>query len=391
MEVFTMTKIYKFLETKLIHAGEPEPRIEGAVSMPIFQSVNYEYTGGSDYHSLKYIRLSNTPNHVALHRKLAALENAEDALVTASGMAAISTTLLTVLSAGDHLLVQDCIYGGTHDFITKDFSAFGIEFDFVDLDAPESWKSKLRPNTKAMYVETMTNPLLQVGDLQGAVEFCRSHRLVSLIDNTFASPLNFRPSEWGFDMSLHSCTKYLNGHSDIAAGAVIGRSALVDRVKHRLDHLGGSLDPHAAFLLHRGMKTLAVRVKYQNESTLRIARFLESHPAVARVNYPGLESHPRHSRARELFEGFGGVLSVELKGGVPAAERFMHQTTLPILAPSLGGVETLITRPATTSHSGMSPTDRQRQGITDSLIRLSVGIEATEEIIEDFDRALKGC
>jgi len=386
-----MTKVFKSLETKLIHAGEPDPRIEGAVSMPIFQSVNYEYTGESDYHRLKYIRLSNTPNHVALHQKLAASENAEDALVTASGMAAISTTLLTVLSAGDHLLVQDCIYGGTHDFITKDFSGFGIEFEFIDLDDPKSWKVKLRPNTKAIYVETMTNPLLQVGDLQAVVKFAREHRIVSLIDNTFASPVNFRPSEWGFDVSLHSCTKYLNGHSDIAAGAVIGRSGLVDRIKHRLDHLGGSLDPHAAFLLHRGMKTLAVRVKYQNESTLKIARFLESHRAVARVNYPGLESHPRHQRARELFEGFGGVLSFELKGGVPAAERFMRHTSLPILAPSLGGVETLITRPATTSHSGMSPVDRQRLGITDSLIRLSVGIEATEEMIEDFDQALKGC
>jgi cystathionine beta-lyase/cystathionine gamma-synthase len=391
MEVTTMTKVFKSLETKLIHAGEPDPRIEGAVSMPIFQSVNYEYTGESDYHRLKYIRLSNTPNHVALHQKLAASENAEDALVTASGMAAISTTLLTVLSAGDHLLVQDCIYGGTHDFITKDFSGFGIEFEFIDLDDPKSWKVKLRPNTKAIYVETMTNPLLQVGDLQAVVKFAREHRIVSLIDNTFASPVNFRPSEWGFDVSLHSCTKYLNGHSDIAAGAVIGRSSLVDRIKHRLDHLGGSLDPHAAFLLHRGMKTLAVRVKYQNESTLKIARFLESHRAVARVNYPGLESHPRHQRARELFEGFGGVLSFELKGGVPAAERFMRHTSLPILAPSLGGVETLITRPATTSHSGMSPVDRQRLGITDSLIRLSVGIEATEEMIEDFDQALKGC
>jgi cystathionine beta-lyase/cystathionine gamma-synthase len=386
-----MTKVFKSLETKLIHAGEPEPRIEGAVSMPIFQSVNYEYTGESDYHRLKYIRLSNTPNHVALHRKLAATENAEDALVTASGMAAISTALLTVLSAGDHLLVQDCIYGGTHDFITKDFSTFGMEFEFIDLDDPKSWKPKLRPNTKAIYVETMTNPLLQVGDLQAVVTFAREHRIVSLIDNTFASPVNFRPSEWGFDVSLHSCTKYLNGHSDIAAGAVIGRSSLVDRIKHRLDHLGGSLDPHAAFLLHRGMKTLALRVKYQNESTLKIAHFLESHRAVARVNYPGLESHPRHPRARELFEGFGGVLSFELKGGVPAAERFMRHTSLPIRAPSLGGVETLITRPATTSHSGMSPVDRQRLGITDSLIRLSVGIEATEEMIEDFDQALKGC
>ena len=383
-----MTKVFKFLETKLIHAGEPEPRIEGAVSMPIFQSVNYEYTGEGDYHSLKYIRLSNTPNHVAVHQKLAASENAEAALVTASGMAAISTALLAVLSAGDHLLVQDSLYGGTHGLITKDFPAFGIEFDFIDADDPGSWKLQLRPHTKAIYVETMTNPLLQVGDLQAVVEFARSHGLVSLIDNTFASPVNFRPAEWGFDLSLHSCTKYLNGHSDIAAGAIIGGSSLVEKVKHRLDHLGGSLDPHAVFLLHRGMKTLALRVRYQNESTLKIAQFLERHSAVARVNYPGLESHPRHQRAGKLFDGFGGVLSFELKGGVSAAERFMHHASLPISAPSLGGVETLVTRPATTSHSGMSSADRQRLGITDSLIRLSVGIEATEDIIEDFDRAL---
>ncbi len=383
-----MTKVFNRLETKLIHAGEPEPRIQGAVSMPIFQSANFEYGGEADYHSLKYIRLNNTPNHVALHQKLAAVENAEAALVTASGMAAIPTTLLTILSLGDHLLVQDCLYGGTHDFITKDFAAFGIEFEFINADDPDFWKRQLRSNTKAIYVETMTNPLLQVADLRAVAEFARVHGLASLIDNTFASPVNFRPTEWGFDLSLHSCTKYLNGHSDIVAGAIIGRADMVEKVKHRLDHLGGSLDPHAAFLLHRGMKTLAVRVRYQNESALKIARFLEDDPAVSRVNYPGLESHPRHQRARELFDGFGGMLSFELKGGVEAAERFMRRATLPINAPSLGGVETLFTRPATTSHSGMSPEDRQRLGISDGLIRLSVGIEATEEIIEDFGRAL---
>jgi cystathionine beta-lyase/cystathionine gamma-synthase len=383
-----MMKPSQSLETKLIHAGEPEPRIQGAVSMPIFQSANFEYADETDYHSLKYIRLNNTPNHLALHQKLSALENAEAALVTASGMAAISTTLLTILSAGDHLLVQDCLYGGTHDFITRDFGAFGIAYTFINADDPDSWKRQLRPNTKGIYVETMTNPLLQVPDLQAVVEFAKSNGLVSLIDNTFASPVNFRPPEWGFDLSLHSCTKYLNGHSDIVAGAVIGRDDLVKRVKHRLDHLGGSLDPHAAFLLHRGMKTLAVRVKFQNESALEIARFLEGHTAVAGVNYPGLESHRRHVRARELFDGFSGVMSFELKGGVEEAQRFISHTTLPISAPSLGGVETLITRPVTTSHSGMSAADRQNLGISDRLIRLSVGIEATDDIIQDFSRAL---
>ncbi len=383
-----MERKFKKIETQLIHAGEPEPRILGAVSIPIFQSAMFEYAGESSYHDLKYIRLNNTPNHVALHRKLAVLENAEAALVAASGMAAISTALLTVLSSGDHLLSQDCLYGGTHDFLTKDFPSFGLSFDFIDADRPECWTRALRPTTKAIYVETMSNPLLAVPDLRAVVEFARAHGLVSIIDNTFASPVNFRPPEWGFDLSIHSGTKYLNGHSDIVAGAVIGRADLLDRIKHRLDHLGGSLDPHACFLLHRGLKTLALRVRYQNESALQIAEFLETHSAVARVNYPGLKSHPRHGRAGELFNGFGGMLSFELKGGLEAAESFIRHTTLPIVAPSLGGVETLLTRPATTSHSGMSREDRLRLGITDSLIRVSVGIEATADLIEDFAQAL---
>jgi cystathionine beta-lyase/cystathionine gamma-synthase len=383
-----LAKGFNRIDTKLIHAGEPKPRIMGAVSMPIFQSAMFEYAGETSYHDLKYIRLNNTPNHTVLHEKLAALENAEAALVTASGMAAISTTLLSVLSSGDHLLAQDCLYGGTHDFVTKDLRTFGISYDFVDANDPESWKMKLRPNSKAIYVETITNPTMQVADHKAVVEFAKAHRLTTLIDNTFASPINFRPSEWGFDLSLHSCTKYLNGHSDIVAGAVIGREELVNRVKQRLDHLGGSLDPHACFLLHRGVKTLALRVRYQNNSALEIAKFLHDHPAVEKVNYPGLETHPQHERARELFDGFGGMLSFELKGGAEAAQLFIESTTLPIRAPSLGGVETLLTLPVKTSHSGMSPEDRRTLGITDGLIRMSVGIEATEDIIEDLEHAL---
>lgn len=356
--------------------------------MPIFQSAMFETKDEPGYHDIRYIRLNNTPNHQALHEKLAALEGAEDALVTSSGMAAISTSLLTFLGTGDHLLVQDCLYGGTHDFVTKDLNTFGITYTFIGGNDPESWKKKLQPNTKAIYVETMTNPLLEVADHKAVVEFARSNGLVSLIDNTFASPINFRPLELGFDLSLHSATKYLNGHSDIVAGAVIGSSDLIRKVKHRLDHLGGSLDPHACFLLHRGMKTLALRVRYQNESALRIAKFLESHEAVDKVNYPGLESHAQYKRAIELFDGFSGMLSFEPKGGKIGTELFMKNVTIPIIAPSLGGVETLVTTPATTSHSGMSHEDRQRLGITDGLIRLSVGIEAPEDIIEDFQGAL---
>jgi cystathionine beta-lyase/cystathionine gamma-synthase len=375
------------LETRIVHAGEPKPRIQGAVAMPIFQSAMFEYAGETDYHDLKYIRLNNTPNHTVLHAKLASLESAEAALVTASGMAAISTTLLSFLSTGDHLLAQSCLYGGTHDFLTRDFQSFGISYDFIDADDPGSWEAKVRPETKVVYVETLTNPLLELADLEAIAKFARSRGLVSIIDNTFATPVNFRPLEHGFDLSLHSCTKYMNGHSDIVAGAVMGRADLVDRIKHKLDHFGGSLDPHAAFLLHRGIKTLAVRVRYQNGSALEVAKFLESRPEVARVNYPGLPSHRRHDRAKRLLAGFGGMLSFELKGGAAATKKFITATTLPIKAPSLGGPETLLTQPALTSHAGMSGEDRQKLGITDGLVRMSVGLEATEDIVEDFEKA----
>ncbi|OLB71721.1 cystathionine beta-lyase [archaeon 13_2_20CM_2_52_21] len=384
-----MNRKTRSIETKAIHAGEPRPRIAGSVVMPVFQSATYQYAGEKSYDDVRYIRLNNTPNHLALAEKLAALENTEDAVVTASGMAAISTSLLTFLGKGDHLLAQNCLYGGTHDFVTKDIEKFGISYDFIDGNDRESWKRKLRPSTRAIYVETISNPLMQVPDLESVVRFAKSHGLVSMIDNTFASPVNFRPSELGFDLSLHSATKYLNGHSDIVAGAVIGKSGLIQKVTHKLNHLGGSLDPHAAFLLHRGIKTLALRVKHHNESALQIARFLEKHPAVAKVNYPGLESHPDHERAQRLFDGFGGMMSFELHNGVKGAESFMRAAELPAVAPSLGGVETLVTRPSLTSHSGLSAEDRRTLGISDGLVRLSVGVEATQDLIEDFEQALE--
>jgi len=384
-----MGKTNREIDTKLIHAGEPNPLIQGAVSIPIFQSSTFEYGGQESYHDLRYIRLNNTPNHVALHEKLAALENGEAAVVSGSGMAAISTTLLALLSAGDHFLAQDCLYGGTHDLITKDLPAYGISSDFICGKDPNAWKKLLRPTTKAVYVESITNPLMQVANLKGIVEFAKEHRLYSIIDNTFTSPINFRPLEHGFDLSIHSCTKYLNGHSDIVAGAVIGQEELITKITHKLNHLGGTLDPHACFLLHRGIKTLAVRVRQQNASAMEIAQFLESRPQVERVHYPGLSSHPQHQRARELFDGFGGMLSFELKGDVEVAERFIRNTTIPICAPSLGGVESLITRPVTTSHACLSPEECKQVGISESLIRLSVGLEATADIISDFDQALR--
>jgi cystathionine beta-lyase/cystathionine gamma-synthase len=378
---------FKRIDTKLIHAGQP--RIAGAVEMPIFQSAMFESAGETSYHDLGYIRLNNTPNHKALHTKLAALEGAEAALITASGMAAISTTLLTILSAGDHLLAQSTLYGGTQDLLTHDFPKLGIAVDLINADDASTWRAKLRPNTKAIYVEVMTNPLLEVADLEGVIAFARANKLVSLIDNTFATPVNFRPIEAGFDLSLHSATKYLNGHADIVGGAVAGSAQWIERITHRLNHLGGCMDPHAAFLLNRGLMTLALRIRHHNQSTLRIAQFLQGHRTVARVNYAGLESHPRHARACKLFAGFGGVLSFELRGSAEQADALMGKVTIPAVAPSLGGIRSLITRPAVTSHSGLSREERQRAGIAEGLIRLSVGIEDTDDLIEDLDQALR--
>ncbi|HTT42387.1 MAG TPA: aminotransferase class I/II-fold pyridoxal phosphate-dependent enzyme [Steroidobacteraceae bacterium] len=377
------------LETQLVHAGEPLPRIAGAVEMPIFQSATYTYAGEKRYDDVRYLRSNNTPSQLALHAKLAALEGAEAALVSASGMASISATLLGLLSAGDHVLAQRCLYGGTYELLTEEFPKAGLAASFIDATDPRGWAAQLRPTTRAVYVEAMTNPLLEVADLRAVVAFAREHRLLSIIDNTFATPVNFRPIAAGFDLCLHSATKYLNGHSDIVAGAVAGGGELIERIRHKANILGGALDAHAAFLFKRGLKTLALRVRFQNESTLKLARFLAAEPRVRQVHYPGLESHPQHARARELFAGCGGVLSFELHGGVAAAEDFAARVRIPAVAPSLGGVHTLLTRPATTSHAGLSAEQRRALGISDGLLRLSVGIEATEDLAEDFAQALR--
>jgi len=377
------------LNTKLIHAGEPEKRYGGAVSMPIFQSSTFEFGGQTDYHDLQYIRLNNTPNHIVLHEKLAALEGAEAALVTASGMAAISASLLTFLKSGDHFLAHESLYGGTHDLINKDFPDLGIECDFIDGCDPNGWEEKLRSETKLIYVETITNPLLDVLDLNAVVDFAKKNNLLSLIDNTFASPVNYRPIENGFDLSLHSATKYLNGHTDIVAGAVIGSKELVTQVRHKLNHLGGSLDPNACFLMHRGMKTLGLRMERQNYNSFEVAKFLENHPRVARVNHPGLESSASHDRANELLDGTSGMVSFEIDGSIEDANLFMSHLNLFINTASLGGVESLVTRPVQTSHSGMAPEERLAAGIQDELIRLSIGIEDAEDLIADLGQALE--
>jgi len=383
-----MKQKFEGINTKLVHAGEPRPLIEGSVSLPIFQSSTFEYSGSTQNDPPRYMRLNNTPNHIALHEKLRVIEGGEAALVSASGMAAVSTALLSVLKPGDRLMIQSDLYGGTHSFVTTDLSELGIGIDFIEAGQPDSWKAQLSDQTRAIYVESITNPLMKVCNLEAVVSFARENGLVSMIDNTFTSPINYRPPQAGFDLSLHSCTKYLNGHSDVLAGAIIGRRDLVEKCARKLIHLGGSLDTHACSMLHRGMKTLDIRMQRHNQNALEIARYLQTHPKVAQVNFPGLPDSPYYHLAEGLFDGCGGMLSFEVEGGTKAAESLIAGLQLPISAPSLGGVESLITRPATTSHSSMSAQERRKAGITDSLIRYSAGIEDVEDLIHDLETGL---
>ena len=380
------------LRTRLIHGGLE--RVEGSVVQPVFQSATYEAAEEVSYDDIRYLRLSNSPNHRDLAARLAGICGGEAAAVAGSGMAAITTTLLTLLESEPgrdrpHLLAQDCLYGGTLSFLAEDAPALGISVDFVGGDDPEEWAARARPGTRAFLVESLTNPLLEVADLEAVTAFCRERGIVSVIDNTFASPVNYRPLEAGFDVELHSATKYLNGHSDIVAGAVVSTAERVRRVTHKMNHLGGVLDPHACFLLQRGLKTLSLRVEEQNRNALFLARRLAEHPAVGAVHYPGLAGHPGHERARRWFAAGGGVLSFDL-GGVEEARRLIGRLELAVEAPSLGGVETLVSRPAVSSHAGQSPERRRALGIGDGLVRVAVGIEAAGDLWADFEAALAG-
>jgi cystathionine gamma-synthase/cystathionine gamma-lyase/cystathionine beta-lyase len=373
------------LDTKAIHDGEPSPRIEGAVSLPIFQTATYTHEDPDD--EVQYVRYSNTPNHEALNEKLSSLESTEQALVSSSGMAAISSTLLSLLDAGDHLVSPPGLYGGTLDLFADFFPRFDIGHAALP-DDPTDWGEVVTPSTRVLYAESITNPMLGVPDLEAMVEFADAHDLVTVIDSTFASPANVRPAEVGFDVVLHSGTKYLAGHSDLAAGVVAGPADLLDTIGYTQKLLGGMLDPHACFLLHRSLKTLGVRVRQQNETAQAVAEALHKHGAVRRVYYPGLPTHPNYERTRRLLDGCGGMVSFEL---APEADvdAFFDALTLPIRAPSLGGVESLITQPIHTSHASMPPADREALGITERFVRLSVGLEGAEDLTADLTSALR--
>lgn len=369
--------------TRAIHEGEL--KLLGSVTTPIFPATTYAYRG-EGYHDVGYMRLSNTPNHRILGERLAALEGTEAALVTGSGMAAISSTMLTLLGPGDHLLVQDVLYGGTLSLIEFVLKKFGIRVTRIDPQAPDHWGRHVTPETRGIYVESITNPKVDIADHEAVVAFARQKGLVSIIDNTYASPVNFRPAELGFDVVIESCTKYLNGHTDVIAGAVATDRKRLRAIKETLDHLGGSLDTHACYLLERGLKTLEVRVHAQNESAARVAQWLEGHPKVSTVRHPSLPSHPQHHRATKLFDGFGGMLSFELKGGRAAAASIFERVRVFSHAASFGGPESLMVSPSATH----SVEGEAAEAIAQSaLIRVSIGLEDPKDLIADLEQALR--
>ena len=371
--------------TRAVHVGQGPDPATGAVVQPIHLATTFAQEAVGKHHGFEYSRSGN-PTRQALEECLAALEEARHCLAFASGLGAESTLML-LLKPNDHVVYMEDVYGGTFRLFDKVMKRFGITFTAVDAADLDAVENAITPATRLVWLESPTNPLMRVVDIDAVSEVAHSHGARVCVDNTFATPYLQQPLHLGADVVVHSATKYLNGHSDIVAGACIGGAALIEKITHKLNHLGGALDPHAAFLLHRGMKTLAVRVAHQNRSALEIARFLEAHPAVASVNHPGLDSHPRHQRARKLFDGFGGMMSFEVKDE-PAAFRVLERLTIFALAESLGAVESLAEHPARMTHASVPAAERKRVGVGDGLIRLSIGVEDAADLVADLEQAL---
>jgi cystathionine beta-lyase/cystathionine gamma-synthase len=369
--------------TLCIHAGTDRLNSAGGVTGPIFTSTAYGFPNVSGKTS--YPRYFNTPNQLVIARKLAILERGEEGMVFGSGMAAISNLLFSVLKPGDHAVFQNDLYGGTHHLATVELARFGIESSFVA--SSEGFAGAIRPNTKVLYIESPSNPLLRCLDLAALAKLGRTRKVMTIVDNTFATPINQNPLAFGIDAVAHSGTKYLNGHSDISAGAVVSSASVIGRLREcAIDH-GGVLDASACYQLERGLKTLALRMGRHNENGMALARVLQSHPAVARVNYPGLPDHPDHAVAAGQMRGFGGMLSFELREPEGVAG-MMDRLRIATPALSLGGVETLVCVPASTSHKSLTREERAMAGISDGLVRVSTGIEDTDDLIADFRRAL---
>jgi len=373
--------------TRAIHGTPHRHPDRSPVTTPIFQSSTFHHPVGSDEEVL-YTRYGNNPNQVALAEKLAALEGAERAIYLASGMGATALAHLAVLRPGDHLLASEWIYGGTRRLFAEEFGKLGIEVTFVGPENARNWRQLARKTTRAVFVETPTNPLMRVLDLHPIASFCRERGLALLVDSTFASPVNFRPLEHDADVVIHSATKYLNGHTDVIGGVVSGTESVVEEVRRLMQVWGQSPDPHAAWLAERGLKTLAVRMERHNANGLVFATWAAGHPAVAEVHYPGLPGHPDHELATQVLQGYGGMVGLTLRGGGAAADHMLRRLRLAAHAPSLGGVETLVSEPRFTSHAALTAEERAAQGIADGFVRVSLGIEDVEDIIADFDQAL---
>jgi methionine-gamma-lyase len=380
--------------TIAIHAGLERHGVGTEVGLPISRTSNFTFRNTEEMKlwaegkskAYIYTRYGN-PTLTVVQKKLAQLEGGEAAIVTASGMAAISSTLLALLSAGDEMIASTQLYGGTYRLMRDTFPRLGITVRHVACDLA-GIEQMVTPQTRVLYVESPTNPTLRLVDLAKAAAFARRHNLTALVDNTFATPVLQQPLAMGFHAALHSATKYLGGHSDIIAGAAVGNAQLIEKVRQMVIYLGGSMDPGAAFLLDRGIKSVAVRLERHCSNAMAVAKFLERHPKVARVHYPGLKSHPDHALAGRQMRGFGGMLAFDLKGGLAAARRFCDRTKIFLLAASLGGVESLVVLPAYTSHYNMSDVELRTAGVVPGTVRVSVGLEDPEDLIADLRQAL---
>lgn len=369
-------------ETRAVHSGTQFDEGTQGTNSPVYTSTAIGYLDSG----VSYPRYFNTKNQRAVAEKIASLENTGDALVFSSGMAAITSALFTFLKTGDHIIFQKGLYGGTTNWMEKELRKFGIEFTVAEGNTPDDFDKAMKKNTRMLYIETPSNPLLAITDIGESAKFAKAHNLISAIDNTFASPANQNPAIFGIDLVIHSATKYLGGHSDICAGAVAASKEHIAKIRETALNLGSSLDAQTCYLLERSIKTLFIRVKQQNENAEKIARFLSSHSEVNKVFYPGLTSHKNHNIAKKQMKGFGGMLSFELK----TKDIVTFQRGLKLIQPaiSLGGVDTTVTAPTLTSHRHLSDTDKEKEGITDQLLRLSVGIENADDLLEDLDKAL---
>ena len=379
-------------ETESVHGGTNLDKRNAPMAQPIYQTSTFQVTDSEQqlratHTDMFYTRYGN-PTHTAVEARIAELEGADAALLFASGMNAITTSILALVKAGDHIVAQRDIYGGVTKFLSAWLPKLGVETTFVDTTDYDQHARAIRPHTRLLYLESPTNPTLRVVDLRKPVAIAKERQIITLIDSTFATPINQRPAEFGIDLVLHSGTKYFGGHTDLICGVAAGRRDLIDEIHHTRTTLGGTMDPHAAFLLLRGIKTLAVRLERQNESALRIAEFLSQHGKVRSVNYPFLKGHPQRALAMEQMKGGGGVLSFEVDGTGEDAKRLSEALHLFTLAPSLGGVESLVSIPVLTSHAMISAEHRQKMGVTEQLIRLSVGIENVDDLIADLEQAL---